>query len=237
VSSRRLLGGEGPSGPERSGGAAPVPTRTWDGAAGPGDAVAAPATRGRSFANAAAKAALRSDLRRARRALAPEQRARETAATVATLWAWLEARAATALASYLALPGELDLDALHRRWWGLGRPLWLPRVAAPGRLTWHAVADPAHCRPGAYGISEPDPALVPAAPLPADATLLVPGVGFTPGGRRLGMGGGFYDRVLPHHRGPALGIGFACQTCATLPEEPHDHGCTAVVLGGTLHQP
>jgi 5-formyltetrahydrofolate cyclo-ligase len=187
--------------------------------------------------SSAAKAALRSDLRRARRALPAEQRERETAATVATLWTWIEAQAVTALASYLALPGELDLDPLHRRWWELGRALWLPRVAAPGRLSWHAVAGTDQCRPGAYGISEPDPALVPETPLPTDATLLVPGVGFTRSGRRLGMGGGFYDRVLPHHRGPTLGIGFACQVCATLPEEPHDHGCTAVVLGGTLHQP
>jgi phospholipid/cholesterol/gamma-HCH transport system ATP-binding protein len=54
MSSRRLLGGEGPSGPERSGGAAPVQTRTGDGETGPCDVVAAPAERGQFDSSAPA---------------------------------------------------------------------------------------------------------------------------------------------------------------------------------------
>ncbi|MCK6489482.1 MAG: hypothetical protein L6R48_14360, partial [Planctomycetes bacterium] len=56
MSSRRLLGGGGPSGPERSGGAAPVRTGTGDGEAGPCDAVAAPAEQGRFCANSTSDA-------------------------------------------------------------------------------------------------------------------------------------------------------------------------------------
>lgn len=183
------------------------------------------------------KTALRARLRRLRRGLDPQRRQREADAACAILWDWLQSRAVADLASYLALGDELDLDPLHRRWWALGRPLWLPRVAGPGALTWHAVRDPGQCRPGAYGIREPDPALAPAAALPASAALLVPGVGFARDGRRLGQGGGFYDRVLPGHPGPAIGVGFACQACEELPEDAHDRRCGAVVLGGVLHQP
>jgi 5-formyltetrahydrofolate cyclo-ligase len=134
----------------------------------------------------------------------------------------LLATGAAPLASYLALRDELDLDALHRRWWDLGRPLWLPRVSGPGALTWHALHDPAHTVVGSLGIREPDPRRVPAAPLPAEAIVLVPGVAFTRDGHRLGQGQGFYDRVLAEHRGHTIGIAFRCQVVPDLPVEPHD---------------
>ena len=46
MSSQRLLGGGGPPGPERSGGAAPVPTSTWGGVADPSGVAGAPAKLG-----------------------------------------------------------------------------------------------------------------------------------------------------------------------------------------------
>jgi 5-formyltetrahydrofolate cyclo-ligase len=55
--------------------------------------------------------------------------------------------------------------------------------------------------------------------------VIVPGLGFTPDGRRLGQGGGHYDRFLgrlpPDTR--TIGVGFAEQLLDDLPTEPHDH--------------
>ncbi len=181
---------------------------------------------------AARKQALREQVRHARRTLTPQERGAEAAATVSTLWPLVAET--PALASYLALRDELDLDALHQRWWALGRPLWLPRVSGPGTLTWHPLRDPAHTRLGSYGIREPDPALVPAAPLPADALILVPGVAFTRDGHRLGQGQGFYDRVLDGHRGHTIGIAFGCQLLDDLPRETHDRAVTRVVVAGEI---
>ncbi len=179
------------------------------------------------------KQALRQTLRAARRALAAAQREHETSATVAVLWP-LVLNSVSALASYCALADELDLDALHHRWWSLGRPLWLPRVSGPGTLTWHPVRGPDLTVIGSYGIREPDPVRTPAAALPADATVLVPGVGFTRTGQRLGQGQGFYDRVLAEHRGHTIGIAFLCQVVESLPSEPHDQRVTVVAAGGDL---
>ncbi len=180
----------------------------------------------------AQKQLLRRTVRAARRALTPAQRAMETAATVAQLTALLLEHVGLPLASYLALPDELDLNALHQQWWTLQRPLWLPRVSGPGQLTWHPVRDPAHTVIGSYGIREPDPAHVPPATLPPDTTVLVPGVAFTRTGHRLGQGQGFYDRVLTTHRGHTIGIGYRCQLVDQLPIEPHDQLVAAVVMGG-----
>ena len=54
--------------------------------------------------------------------------------------------------------------------------------------------------------------------------VVVPGLAFTPDGRRLGQGGGHYDRFLPRLRPDCVTIGacFAEQVVADLPTEPHD---------------
>lgn len=176
----------------------------------------------------AEKQALRRTVRAARQALSTTTRTAETAATIAQVWTLVQ-DGTPSLASYLAVRDELDLDELHQRWWARGRVLWLPRVSGPGALTWHPLTDPAHTLIGSYGIREPDPARVPAAPLPVDATVLVPGVAFTRDGHRLGQGQGFYDRVLADHRGHTIGIAFCCQLVATLPTEAHDQRVARVV--------
>lgn len=179
---------------------------------------------------AAQKAALRTALRAKRRALGPAQRDAE-AAVVAALCLPLLAEA-DSLASYQALADELDTDRLTRRWWAAGRVVWLPRVTGPGQLTWHPVEDPRQLRVGAYGIREPDPDLIAAAVLPDATTVLVPGVGFSVDGWRLGQGGGFYDRLLASHPGPTIGVAFACQRLAEVPREVHDRRVGLVLFGG-----
>jgi 5-formyltetrahydrofolate cyclo-ligase len=183
---------------------------------------------------AAAKAALRRRIRDHRRALAPDQRDRECAAANTALLALWDACGRPPLAAYAALPDELSLDATLAAHWRLGLPVWLPRVAAPGRLAWCAVTATTPLIVGAYGIREP---AGPAAALPAAAMLVVPGVAFTRAGHRLGQGGGFYDRLLPTHPGPCLGVGFTCQLVETLPVEDHDITLRRLIIAGTLHQP
>lgn len=68
--------------------------------------------------------------------------------------------------------------------------------------------------------------------LPEDADLdaawpdviVVPGVAFTTGGRRLGQGGGWYDRFLPGRRADCttIGVCFSTQLVDDLPTDAHD---------------
>ena len=178
----------------------------------------------------AAKAVLRRELRARRQAMTRLEREAEAALVAAACLPLLEE--ATALASYQALREELDTDRVTRRWWAAGRVVWLPRVSGPRRLAWHPVADPRQLRIGAFGIREPDPGLVDEAPLPADAVVLVPGLGYSAAGWRLGMGGGFYDAVLATHPGPTIGLAFACQRLDEVPREAHDRPVQRVLFGG-----
>nr|MBA3708914.1 5-formyltetrahydrofolate cyclo-ligase [Planctomycetota bacterium] len=178
-------------------------------------------------------AQLRTRFRRRRRDIDPAQAASEARACAA-ICAELLAKAAT-LASYLAMPDEIDLQQLHDAWWASGRLLVVPRVDGGGRLTWHDLQrDDQRLRAGAYGIREPNPDLVPARELPAGAAIIVPGIAFGSDGRRLGQGVGYYDRVLATHRGLSVGVGYSCQRCDDLPLEPHDRPVAAVVLGSVL---
>lgn len=54
--------------------------------------------------------------------------------------------------------------------------------------------------------------------------VLVPGLGFDRTGRRLGRGGGFYDRYLadPSLQAFRCGVLFDCQLIESIPAEPHD---------------
>jgi 5-formyltetrahydrofolate cyclo-ligase len=61
--------------------------------------------------------------------------------------------------------------------------------------------------------------------------VVVPGLAFTPDGRRLGQGGGHYDRFVARLRPDCVTIG-ACfheQLVVDLPTEPHDRGVDYVV--------
>ena len=179
------------------------------------------------------KSALRQAIRRQRAALDPLTAAAETAVSVALAWEILHRFATDHLASYVAIGSELALSSLHERWWALGRPVWLPRVVDGSTLTWHPVRSEAELMPGSFGIQEPDPARVPARALPIGTLILVPGVGFTATGDRLGQGKGYYDRVLAGpDLGPAIGVCYSCQLVPELPVEVHDRRLAGVIAGG-----
>ena len=58
---------------------------------------------------------------------------------------------------------------------------------------------------------------------------IVPGVAFTKDGQRLGMGGGFYDRLLPKIKADKIGLAFHCQITNSLPSEEHDVGVETII--------
>ena len=52
--------------------------------------------------------------------------------------------------------------------------------------------------------------------------VVVPGVGFTKNGLRLGMGGGHFDRFLSKTDLKKIGLAFKEQVVDNIPSEPHD---------------
>ena len=74
----------------------------------------------------------------------------------------------------------------------------------------------------------------------APEVLLIPCVGFSSAGLRLGYGGGYYDRTLaalpPHQKPLSIGIAFACQICQ-IKAQAHDIPMDYILTETKLHRP
>jgi len=92
----------------------------------------------------------------------------------------------------------------------------LPRTGALGILEFSVVHDPAALLEGRFGVLEP-PLHELAMPLAEDDLVLLPGVAFDRFGRRLGRGGGWYDRSLPLRVRDLFGIAYAFQIVDDVP--------------------
>lgn len=156
------------------------------------------------------------------------ERAGKSRAIVAVLAAHPAFLAAKTVALFAPIATEPDVEPL---WEPAARQFCYPRVTGP-QLEFVIVRHPADLTPAVWNPLVREPAAAqPTVPCAHLDLILVPGLAFTRDGRRLGRGGGYYDRLLaaraPHT--VALGICFALQLVADLPCEPHDQRVDAVV--------
>jgi 5-formyltetrahydrofolate cyclo-ligase len=150
-------------------------------------------------------------------------------------------RFATARVVLLTLPFRSEWNAMLvvARALDAGKIVVAPRVDAPARmLRVYRIADPARDIEAGYrGIPEPR-AACPEFALDQVDWVLVPGVAFDACGRRLGYGGGYYDRLLPFvaKTAPRVAGAFEMQIVDDVPMAPHDLGVDVVVTEQrTLH--
>jgi 5,10-methenyltetrahydrofolate synthetase len=179
-----------------------------------------------------AKLALRRQVLAARDQLAPDVRAKAAAEIVARLAALPSFRAARAVLLTLPFRGEWDTLPIVNAALGAGQAVVVPRVNVAARmLELHAIVDPLRdIGAGLQGIPEPLSHCEAVAPAAID-WVLVPGVAFDRAGRRLGYGGGYYDRLLPSlpRHAPRIAGAFRVQLVNRVPAGPHDIAVDAIV--------
>ena len=127
------------------------------------------------------------------------------------------------VAVYLASPQEIDLSPFIRKMLSMGVKVVAPRWNGETyELTVLNGLDEAHLRQGPMGILEPAEAEI-VSPKEVEVWI-VPGLAFTRNGKRLGYGGGWYDRLLAEapKRAWKIGIAHEFQVVEDLPSEPHD---------------
>jgi len=186
---------------------------------------------------------LRSQLKKARREMPAANRQRASLLLRAKLFTWLATTrtACTAagtpppsvVAGFWPLADEPDLTALYSQWHQQDIVVVLPVMHSADRtLTFHVWHPEMQMQDASFGVLEPQT----TQPLLPDV-VLVPTLGFTPHGQRLGYGKGFYDRTLAgftalnHH--PTL-IGVAWDNANIHDVDPsyqaqsHDHPLDAI---------
>ena len=172
------------------------------------------------------RASLRTELRSQRRAIPAPQRIAAADALADRLLSLAFAPESGYVAGYWAMDGEIALHSWQVR---LPRALvyCLPVLHHENQLRF------APWRPGdalvtnRFGIPEPDVETASALPPEAMSLVAMPLVGFDGAGRRLGMGGGWYDRSFAFRNASMpppwlVGVGFDTQRVDRLAAEAWD---------------
>lgn len=132
---------------------------------------------------------------------------------------------------FVSVRSEIDTRALLEHLALAGHRVAVPRIV-DGQMEACLLDRLSPLVPGAFDIPTTN------GPAVADVDVaIVPGLGFTPDGRRLGYGGGYYDRWLQAHpKVQTVGFGFQAQILPHLPTEQHDRRVGAVVTEAGVHR-
>jgi len=170
------------------------------------------------------KAAVRRQLREMLEAMPEGERHVKSLGACSLIGASPEFHAARVVMLFLSGPNEIDTASLALKCWQEGKTVVVPKVSwdqrrmLPTEIT-SLNTDLAITGPG---VREP----VSGKPIPVDFIdlVVVPGLGFTPTGYRIGRGMGFYDRFLaqPEFLGVSCGLAFEEQIVEQLPVLDHD---------------
>ncbi len=152
---------------------------------------------------------------------------RHSARIIRRFWRLQAAREKGWLSSYVAFAGEIRtrpiIEEALCRGWRVAVPVVSPEPG--GALLLSEVKDlEAELRKGRLGIWEPRASAIrPVMPQVIDC-FVIPGIAFDRGGRRLGFGQGYYDRLLAGARPDAwrIGLAFSCQMADRIPSDPRD---------------
>ncbi len=135
---------------------------------------------------------------------------------------------------YFSTPDEVDTSAILARAWQASKQIYCPVVVGGRQLRFVAVTRESRLQRSNFGLLEPVEGDE-IRPLDLDV-VVVPVVAFDGTGRRIGMGGGYYDRTfraLANRREwlhPKLvGVAFDCQKVPKIKANPWDIALSEVL--------
>ena len=165
------------------------------------------------------KKALRTFIRKKERTLNPAYKAESSEAICRHLLALDEYKNAKTVFAFAGTEKEIDTSLFMNETIAAGKTLILPRCAAEHAIDLCVVRSMDDLEAGAYGILEPK----------MSDFAVVPCLSFDRKGRRLGQGGGYYDRLLPQLRCPTALICREQLMSPEVPVEEHDMRCTMLI--------
>lgn len=167
------------------------------------------------------KTEIRQLIRQRKQAFTPSQLSQWSEKAMAELLVNPLIEQATVVVAYHSLPDEVDTHGLLSLLLERGKQVYLPSVDADHQLSLHRYHGEAHLTTGAFHIKEAQGELL--EHFDSVDVVLVPGVAFDSDGHRLGRGGGYYDRLLPHLKhAKKIGLCFDFQLLSFVPTTSHD---------------
>lgn len=178
----------------------------------------------------AAKQALRSALRQRREVRSEDERADADARRTAAVLEFLGDVSDLTVASYLSVAPEPDttelVAALHVGGTRVLLPVLTPHADGSRRESpaWAVYTGPTDMRSGLWGIPEPTSPPLGSGALDDVDVIITSALAATASGQRLGVGGGWFDRVLAEAPASCVSMTLvsADELLETLPCEPWD---------------
>jgi 5-formyltetrahydrofolate cyclo-ligase len=170
------------------------------------------------------KTAIRRRLREILAGMSDVDRHLRSAKACALLAASPEFAAARVVMLYLSMPTELDTASLALRCWQQEKTVVVPKVSWDGKRMLPVEISSLQTSMTTSGLGVREPSGGQPVPTQEIDLVIVPGLGFTNLGHRIGRGMGFYDRFLaqPEFVGVSCGLGFEQQVVDELPIMEHD---------------
>jgi 5-formyltetrahydrofolate cyclo-ligase len=176
------------------------------------------------------KAALRARVLAARTAMSAEQRAAAGRRLRDAVLGMPELQMAGTVAAYVSIGTEPDTRGLIFALWKRGTYVLLPVLLPGGDLDWASYEGPDSLVPGPRGLLEPREQRRGVTAITSADLVIAPAVAVDLAGRRLGRGGGSYDRAIARV-GPAvltIALLYDGELVSHVPTDEHDQPVRAV---------
>lgn len=163
----------------------------------------------------------RQTAKKARESLTEAERAAGSRMVCEKLAAHSALNSASVILSYMAFDSELNLSMLHDEMIKKGKTLAFPVSYEDGRIEAYQPGTPEGWTVGVFGIQTPREDTSLYIPPEIIDVVLVPCVAFDDACRRIGWGGGYYDRYLPRCRQAfTIGVAFEIQRLESAATDP-----------------
>jgi 5-formyltetrahydrofolate cyclo-ligase len=179
-----------------------------------------------------AKNVLRKELKRRLAAMSVELKKKESATVATKLFAMKEFQESEKISLYMSMPNEVDTFGIMGKIFELNKKCFIPHYIGPvmRMVELSSMADYESLPLTSWNIKQPSDDDVRADALESGGLdlIVVPGLGFTSGGSRLGRGRGYYDGYIMKSKGLGLkapltvALAFSVQICDSIPTSEHD---------------
>ncbi len=134
------------------------------------------------------------------------------------------------IAAYYSVGTEPDTRGLIFALWKRGSYVVLPVLLPDGDLDWASYEGPESLAPGPRGVLQPVEPVRGIGTVARADVVLVPALAVDVRGRRLGRGGGSYDRALARvgPQVPTIALLYDSELLPSVPAEEHDQAVRAV---------
>lgn len=184
---------------------------------------------------ASQKADIRARLLRQRKALSEAERRRRSGEISERLLGLPEFKSARRPQFYLATADEVETDRIVEAAIAFQKRVAVPVIDPKDSKSRSLVLSeltalgPERMEAGPFGIRQPRSEFQKEVALEEIDLWILPGVAFDPRGGRLGLGAGYYDRLLSRARGVRIGLAYDFQVIDRVPVDRNDQPVHLIV--------